>query len=117
MYKLPDQILRWIGGSTGGLGEFAGSFEQASKQGLAGGTAAMVGDLSRLSGGASSKLSNIGKSLQKPPETLLTTTLKIQLLMFLHIALALMILIIIQSKAIHLKCLNSHLETLQKDKC
>ena len=67
MYKLPDQILRWIGGSTGGLGEFAGSFEQASKQGLAGGTAAMVGDLSRLSGGASSKLSNIGKSLQKPP--------------------------------------------------
>lgn len=67
MYKLPDQILRWIGGSTGGLGEFAGSFESASKQGLAGGTAAMVGDLSRLSGGASSKLSNIGKSLQKPP--------------------------------------------------
>lgn len=67
MYKIPDQILRWIGGSTGGLGEFAGSFEQASKNGLAGGVGSALGDVGRITGGVSNKLGNLGRALQKPP--------------------------------------------------
>lgn len=67
MYKIPDQVLRWIGGSTGGLGEFAGSFETASKQGLAGGIGSTMADVGRITGGVSNKLGTFGKALQKPP--------------------------------------------------
>lgn len=63
MYKIPDQILRWIGGSTGGLGEFAGSFEQASKNGLAGGVGSALGDAGRIAGGVSNKLNSFGRAL------------------------------------------------------
>lgn len=66
MYKIPDQILRWIGGSTGGLGEFAGNFEQASKNGLAGGVGSALADVGRITGGVSNKLGTFGKALEKP---------------------------------------------------
>lgn len=66
MYKIPDQILRWIGGSTGGLGEFAGNFEQASKSGLAGGVGSALADVGRITGGVSNKLGTFGKALEKP---------------------------------------------------
>lgn len=50
IHQIPDQLLKWIGGGGGGLGEFAGEFNRASDQ-AAGVAAGAAGGLAGKGGG------------------------------------------------------------------
>ena len=48
IHKLPDQLMRWMGGSTGGLGDMASGFQDSAEKSSAG--AAALGGLAVSSG-------------------------------------------------------------------
>lgn len=48
IHKLPDQLMRWMGGSTGGLGDMASGFQDSAEKSSAG--AAALGGLAVTSG-------------------------------------------------------------------
>lgn len=67
MHKLPDQILTWIGGHTGGLGDFAEGFEQSAKQSAAGGAGVMLNDLSKAPANLSNSFQRMAGAIPKKP--------------------------------------------------
>lgn len=73
IHKLPDQLLRWIGGGQEHLGQMAEDFAQSSKAGLAGATGFIGGALSASKNGLASKINTLERgysdnpSKQQPP--------------------------------------------------
>ena len=58
IHKLPDQLMRWMGGSTGGLGEMASGFQDSAEKHSAG-AAALAGMTAKGVGLGAAKGANV----------------------------------------------------------
>lgn len=68
IHQLPDQMLRWVGGSDNTLGQFAGGFAEAGAKGGAAGAAlggAMASSAGKLGGKGAAKIAELQQKAGK----------------------------------------------------